>query len=59
MKEKLKSRKLWVTLVAGIVVALNDAFGFGLDKDTIYSLVSLVVGYVFSQGIVDVTNKQQ
>jgi len=51
--EKLKSRKLWATLAAYVVVALNDVLEIGLDKETIYSLVAIVSGYNVGQGIAD------
>ena len=56
MKEKLSSRKLWVTVV-GIVIGLAAAFGieendYAQIAGIVTSAVS-VVGYVFGEAKVD------
>lgn len=47
----LKSRKLWVTVIAGAVITVSDAIGLNLDPETIYSLVGLAIGYNVGNGI--------
>lgn len=51
--DKLKSRKLWATASAGLVLILNSKFNLGLDKETVSSLTYIVLGYVIAQGGVD------
>jgi len=51
MIEKLKSRKLWATIIGGILVSLGDAVG--LSPDAVQWLVTLITGYVVGQGIAD------
>ena len=51
--DKLKSRKLWVSIVSAILVVLNDGLGLNIDNETVMQFTILIVGYVFTQGIVD------
>lgn len=53
--DKLKSRKLWITIVTAILIAFNDALGVGLDEETITQLVAVVGAYVLGQSAVDFT----
>jgi uncharacterized membrane protein len=52
-KEKLSSRKFMVTLAGVITVIANDYFGIGFEKETILSVVGLMMSYVVGQGYVD------
>ncbi len=58
MLEKLKSRKLLVTLGTAALIILNRALGIGIDEETITKLVTLVIGYDVGQGIADVLGKK-
>ncbi len=51
--ERLKSRKLWVTIAAGVLVTLGQQFGIELDTASLISLGLMVVAYVGGQSIVD------
>lgn len=51
--EKLKSRKLWVTIVAGLLLFFNKQFGLNLDQDTVQNIGITVAAYVLGQGAVD------
>ena len=50
---KLKSRKFWMAVAAGILVILNDGLGLGIDPEAILAFVGLVVSYILGQGAVD------
>ena len=50
---KLRSRKLWATVVGGLIIAGNDALGLGLDDAAMQNLTLLIVGYLVAQGWVD------
>jgi hypothetical protein len=52
MIEKLKSRKLWVTVITAAVVALSHQLG--LDQDLTTKLVGLAAAYVLGQGMADI-----
>lgn len=52
--DKLKSRKFILSIVAGLLIVANDGLDMGLDPATITNFVTLIIGYVFGQGAVDV-----
>lgn len=43
--EALKSRKLWIAVIAGLAVVLNGPLRLGLTEPTMATLVALVVAY--------------
>ena len=51
MIEKLKSRKLWATIIGGIIITLGDAIG--LSTEASQWVATLIGGYVIGQGIAD------
>ncbi len=51
--ERLKSRKLWVTIGAGAVVVLAKQYGIELDEGSLIAIATMVIGYVTGQAIVD------
>jgi uncharacterized membrane protein len=55
--DKLKSRKLWVTIVSAVLMVTNQGIGLKLPEDTILSFAGVVMSYIFCQSIVDA--KQQ
>lgn len=52
MLDKLKSRKFWVTVVTGLLVAANDQLGL-MPPDSLLTLVGLVAAYILGQSAVD------
>jgi hypothetical protein len=55
--QKLRSRKLWMPVLAGIFVGLNDTLGWDLDQKTVNAIVALAVAYVFGESYVDARRK--
>lgn len=51
--ERLLSRKLLLTLAAIVLVAGSDLLGLGLNDQTLSSIVTMVLGLVGAQGLVD------
>ena len=51
--EKLKSRKLWMTLVVIALVAASDALGSPLDDKSLEAVVTMGLGLLGAQGLVD------
>lgn len=51
MIEKLKSRKLWVTVITAALVTIGTSLG--LDEGTVTKIVGLSASYVLGQGIAD------
>jgi len=50
---KIKSRKLWVAAIGGLLLALNRKLGLDLDTPTVLAIAGIVVWYLTSQGFVD------
>lgn len=53
MKDRLKSRKWWITTAAILLVAFAKQLGIDIAPETIWQLVALVTGYNASQAMVD------
>ena len=51
--DRLKSRKLWVTVAAGALVAFGEQFGVDLDSEQLIAIGSMVLAYIGSQAVVD------
>ena len=51
--EKLASRKLWITIVAGLIVTIGQQFGIELDPASLIALGGTVMAYVFGQAQID------
>jgi len=51
--EKLKSRKLWVTVIVGAIVPLAAAYNIDIDPVALTTIALAVLSYNFGQGIVD------
>ena len=52
--DKLKSRKLIVTVLAVALVAASDLLGLNLTDESLGAIVSMVLGLVGGQALVDV-----
>lgn len=51
MLEKLKSRKLWATVIGGALAVLGSELG--LDAGLVDKLVSMLMVYISAQAVVD------
>jgi uncharacterized membrane protein len=51
--DKLKSRKLWVSVVAAVLVVIGDELGLPIEEETLIAFAAIVVTYVTGQAIVD------
>lgn len=51
MSDKLKSRKLWVTIISA--AALVAGQGFGLDQNLVSAIAKIAMVYILGQGAVD------
>ena len=52
--ERLKSRKLWITVATATLIAFGEEVGLNLDEKDMMYLVGLVLGYLGIQGVADV-----
>ena len=53
MVEKLKSRKLWMTVLSVALVACADMFGMPLDSETLAFVQNTVMTLIGGQSLVD------
>jgi len=53
---KLKSRKLWVTILGTALVPLGVQIG--LPPETVHSVVAILVSYLLGQGIADAGHRK-
>ena len=56
--DKYKSRKLWVTILAGALIGGLEAAGVDVDREVIAGIVALALGYDVTQGAVDFAGKR-
>ena len=51
--DKLKSRKLWVSIIAAILVVVGDEFGLPIEEEALIAFAAIVVAYVTGQAVID------
>lgn len=51
--QRLASRKLWISLIAGALVTFGAEFGVDLDPENLITLGTIVAAYVFGEAAVD------
>lgn len=56
--QKLKSRKLAMAIIAGLLVVLNDGLGLNLPTESVMSVAGVVMAYIFGQSYVDAKEKE-
>lgn len=59
MKEKLISRKFWVTVIGALGVILSEVCGVNLPVDSLATLAAIIAAYVLGQSIVDSKNNKK
>ena len=50
---RLRSRKLWLTVIAGAIVTIGESFGIALEAEQIITLGGLIAAYVTGEAMVD------
>ena len=50
---RLKSRKLWLSLVAAVFPILNQTFEWGFDEQVVMKVFAGLLAFVFSEAVVD------
>lgn len=53
MDKKLKSRKLWMSIVSATLLIVNEGLGIMVDSNTIIGFAGIVSSYIWGQSIVD------
>ncbi|MBE3586584.1 MAG: hypothetical protein IMW94_10630 [Thermoanaerobacter sp.] len=59
LKQKLTSRKFWVAVASAVFIVLSEGLDLKADKDLYWKLVTLALGYIFGEAIVDVARSKQ
>ena len=53
MNKKLKSRKLWMSIVSATLLIVNEGLNIMVDSNTIIGFAGIVSSYIWGQSIVD------
>tara|TARA_R100000655_G_scaffold77692_2_gene116945 strand:+ start:413 stop:649 length:237 start_codon:yes stop_codon:yes gene_type:complete len=53
MRERLVSRKLWITIGIIVLVAVSDMLGSPLDDSSLEAVITMGLGLLGAQGLVD------
>lgn len=53
MRNKLKSRKLWMAVVAAAIAIANDGLGLNLPKEAILSVAGVAISYIIGESYID------
>lgn len=54
---KLKSRKLWLSLIAAVFPILNETFEWGFDEQVVMKVVAALLSFVFVEGAADAVGR--
>ena len=53
MKNKLKSRKFWITILGAALVVLNETFDLGLSPESQATIVAILISFILGESHVD------
>ena len=53
MKNKLKSRKFWLTILGAALVVLNETFDLGLSPESQATIVAILISFILGESHVD------
>jgi len=54
---KLKSRKFWLAVTSAILIIVKEGLGIDVDATMVVAFVSLILGYIFVEGSIDVVSR--
>ena len=54
---QLKSRKLWLALIAAAVAFGNAMFGWGLTTDQVLTVIAPLLAYIGIEGAADIKER--
>ena len=58
-KQKLTSRKFWVAVASGIFIILSEGLGLNVDSDLYWKIITLALGYIFGEAVVDIARAKK
>jgi len=53
-KQKLASRKFWVAVATAVFIILSEGFGWNIDEDLYWKLITIALGYIFGEAAADI-----
>jgi len=53
-KQKLTSRKFWVAVATAVFIILSEGFGWNIDEDLYWKLITIALGYIFGEAAADI-----
>ncbi|KKN51396.1 hypothetical protein LCGC14_0622930 [marine sediment metagenome] len=54
MKNRITSRKFWVTIAFSVVVLVGDELGIEVTQEELYAVAAVVASWLGVQGIADI-----
>ncbi len=48
-----KSKKFWASVIAVVVPMSNHMFGWGMDVDSVVTMMTPMLAYILGQGMAD------
>lgn len=55
---QLKSRKLWLAIIAALVAFGNAMFGWGLTTEQVLTVIAPLLTYIGVEGVADIRERQ-
>ena len=52
--QPLKSRKLWLALIAGFIAFGNSFWGWGLKEEQVWMVIAPLLAYIGVEGVKDI-----
>lgn len=56
--DRLKSRKLWISIITAILVIANEGLDLNLPKEEIMTISGIAMSYILGQSYVDGKEKE-
>ena len=53
MKNKMKSRKFWISVVGAVLLVLVDGLGLGIDREVILAAAGVIISFVLGESYID------
>ena len=54
---QLKSRKLWLAIIAALVAFGNAMFGWGLSTEQVITVIAPLLAYIGVEGVADIKER--
>jgi uncharacterized membrane protein len=48
-----KDKNFWIIVITAVLAILNEVLGMNIDSEAVWTIVLLVLGWVFKNGVVE------